>query len=297
MGDYTIGIDLGGTNLRVALVDKHGTILQELERSTEPEKGPEFVVSNMVEMIQSVKGDHPVDSIGIGSPGPLNPKTGVIIEPPNLTGWSNVHIVEMLQKAINIQVTLDNDANAAALAEATIGAGAGHESVFYITVSTGIGGGYIIENKVVQGAQGYAGEIGNMIVVPNGRKHSNLNPGALEALASGTAIAHIAEEKGIKGGTAEVFRLAEEGNSKAREIIDDALTYLAIGIANLAHAVNPDIFVLGGGVMKSEKQVLEPLREKVANLLYPGLRDSIKIVPAGLGSKAGVVGAALLPRQ
>lgn len=297
MGDYTIGIDLGGTNLRVALVDKNGTILQELERSTEPEKGPEFVVGNIVEMVQSVKGDHYVDSIGIGSPGPLNPKTGVIIEPPNLTGWSNVPIVEMLQKAINIPVTLDNDANAAALAEATIGAGAGHESVFYITVSTGIGGGYIIENKVVQGAQGYAGEIGNMIVVPNGRKHSNLNPGALEALASGTAIAHIAEEKGIKGGTAEVFRLAEEGNSIAREIVDEALTYLAIGIANLAHAVNPDIFVLGGGVMKSEKLVLEPLKEKVKNLLYPGLQDSIKIVPAGLGSKAGVVGAALLPRQ
>nr|WP_144927691.1 ROK family protein [Paenibacillus bovis] len=296
MRDYTIGIDLGGTNLRVALVDKNGTILQELERSTEPEKGPEFVVRNMVEMIQSVKGDHQVDSVGIGSPGPLNPRTGVIIEPPNLTGWSNVPIVEMLQKAINIPVTLDNDANAAALAEATIGAGAGHESVFYITVSTGIGGGYIIENKVVQGAQGYAGEIGNMIVVPNGRKHSNLNPGALEALSSGTAIAHIAEEKGITGGTAEVFRLAEEGNDVAREIIDEALTYLAIGIANLTHAVNPDVFVLGGGVMKSEKQVLEPLREKVKNLLYPGLRDSIKIVPAGLGSKAGVVGAALLPR-
>src|SRR5690606_1328246 len=296
MRDYTIGIDLGGTNLRVALVDKNGTILQELERSTEPEKGPEFVVRNMVEMIQSVKGDHQVDSVGISSTSPLNPRTGVIIEPPNLTGWSNVPIVEMLQKAINIPVTLDNDANAAALAEATIGAGAGHESVFYITVSTGIGGGYIIENKVVQGAQGYAGEIGNMIVVPNGRKHSNLNPGALEALSSGTAIAHIAEEKGITGGTAEVFRLAEEGNDVAREIIDEALTYLAIGIANLTHAVNPDVFVLGGGVMKSEKQVLEPLREKVKNLLYPGLRDSIKIVPAGLGSKAGVVGAALLPR-
>lgn len=297
MVNYTIGIDLGGTNLRVALVDDKGTIISEQECRTEPEKGPDYVIRNIADMIHSVKGDYSISGVGIGSPGPLNPKTGIIIEPPNLTGWSNVPIVAALSKTIGLPVTLDNDANAAALAEATIGAGAAHESVFYITVSTGIGGGLIIGKKVFQGAQGYAGEIGNMIVSPNGRKHSNLNPGALEALASGTAISNIGQEKlGITGGAAEVFRLAEEKNSVAQQIIDEALEFLAIGIANLAHSINPEVFVLGGGVMKSEKQVLGPLREKVKNLVYPGLRESIKIVPADLGSKAGVIGAAFLPR-
>ncbi|MEQ6376306.1 ROK family protein [Bacillaceae bacterium S4-13-56] len=298
MTNYTtIGIDLGGTNLRVALVDGQGTILDELEKGTEHEKGPDYVMGNMVEMIHAVKGDKLISGVGIGSPGPLNSKTGIIIEPPNLTGWSNVPIVEKLSKALGIEVALDNDANAAALAEATIGAGAAHESVYYITVSTGIGGGFIVNKKVFQGAQGYAGEIGNMIVSPNGRKHSNLNPGALEALASGTAISAIGREKlGITEGAAEVFQLAEKGNCAAQQIIDEALQYLAIGIANLAHSINPEVFVLGGGVMKSRNQVLEPLREKVKALVYPGLLDSIKIVPAGLGSKAGVVGAALLPR-
>ncbi|MFT4416270.1 ROK family protein [Fredinandcohnia humi] len=290
-----IGIDLGGTNLRVGLVNEKGQILNEQECPTEPQKGSDCVIQNMIKMIESVKGDKSIIGVGIGSPGPLNPKTGVIIEPPNLTGWSNVPIVELVSKATGLSVTLDNDANAAALAEATIGAGAKHESVFYITVSTGIGGGLVIGKKVFQGAQGYAGEIGNMIVNPNGRNHANLNPGALEAQASGTAISAIGREKlGITGGAAEVFRLAEEGHTEAKKLIDEALQYLAIGIANLAHSINPEVFILGGGVLKSEKQVLEPLREKVKALVYPGLRDSIQILPAGLGTKAGIIGAAFL---
>jgi len=298
MSNYTIGVDLGGTNVRVALVDLEGTIIKEVNQPTEAAKGPDYVINKMIAMIAEITENESVSSVGIGSPGPLDPRTGVIIEPPNLPGWRNIPLVELIKKETGLQVVLDNDANSAALAESRVGAGKGYESVYYLTISTGVGGGFVINGNIYLGAQGYAGEVANMIVQPNGKKHSNLNPGALEGLASGTAITREGRERlGITGGAEEVFKLAAEGNSEAQFIIDEAVTYLAIGIANLAHSVNPDIFILGGGVMKSEKQFLEPLRQKVKSFVYEGLKEHIKIVPAALGTKAGIVGAALLPRQ
>ena len=297
MSSFTIGVDLGGTNIRVALVDESGTILREVEERTEAEKGSDYVIGKMTRMICEIKGNVEVLGIGIGAPGPLDPFTGIILSPPNLPGWTEVPLVEKVKNATGLPVTLDNDANAAALAEAKWGAGADCSSVFYITVSTGIGGGFVIDGELFQGAQGYSGEIGNMIVSPNGKTHSNLNPGALEALASGTAISREGKTRlGVSGGAEEVFLLADKGNRIAQAIIDEALNYLAIGIANLSHAINPEIFVLGGGVMKSEQQVLQPLRGKVKNFLYPGLQDCMKIERAALHTKAGVIGAACLVR-
>lgn len=289
-----IGVDLGGTNLRVALVRENGTIVRESEQLTEAEKGPESVITKMMDMIRGIKGEDTIKGVGIGSPGPLDPFTGTIHQPPNLPGWDSIPLARILEESLGEHVEIDNDANAAALAEARFGAGAGAQSVYYITVSTGVGGGFVIGGEVFQGATGYAAEIGNMIILPGGPTHNSLNAGALESLASGTAIGLAGQKAGIAGGAEEVFRLAMIHDPKAQSIIDEALNYLAIGIANLAHAVNPSIFVMGGGVMKSESQVLEPLREKVKTYVYPGLKHSIKIVPASLGSKAGVVGAAFL---
>jgi glucokinase len=298
MSNCRIGVDLGGTNVRVALVDRQGLIVKELSDKTEVEREPDYVISKIARMINELKCEGNVSDVGIGAPGPLDAKAGFILDPPNLPGWTNIPIVELIEKRVGLNVVLDNDANAAALAESIYGSGRGYSSVYYLTVSTGIGGGFVINGNLFQGAQGYAGEIGNMIIVPNGRKQSSLNAGALEALASGTAIARDGRERlGISGGAEEVFTLAEKGNVAAQKIIEKAINYLAIGIANLAHAVNPEIFVLGGGVMQSEKQVLEPLRKKVKEYLYPGLKDTIRIVPAGLGTKAGIVGASLLPIQ
>ncbi|MDQ0232727.1 ROK family protein [Metabacillus malikii] len=296
---YTIGIDLGGTNLRIGLFNEQGEVVEEYSRPTESEKGPEYVINNMAEIINALKDEHTIHAVGIGSPGPLNPYEGVIIEPPNLKGWINVPLVNMLEKKTGLPVKLDNDANAAALAEAILGAGSGASSVFYVTVSTGIGGGYVLNGKLVSGAQGSCGEIGNMIVNPNPDAYQGpgLNKGALEGLASGTAIGRIGNERlGITNGAQGVFELASQGDKAAQEILDEAINYLAIGLANIVHTVNPEVFVIGGGVMKSKELILEPLYEKTKQYLYPSLRDSLIIKPAKLDQKAGLIGAGLLAK-
>ncbi|PAD67840.1 glucose kinase [Bacillus sp. 7586-K] len=296
---YTIGIDLGGTNLRIGLFNEQGEIVEEYSRATEAEKGPEFAVNNMQEVINRLKQQYEIKAVGIGSPGPLDPYEGVIIEPPNLTGWVNVPLVKMLEEKIEIPVKLENDANAAALAEATLGAGKGAKSVFYVTVSTGVGGGYVNNGELISGAQGNCGEIGNMIVNPSPDAYQGpgLNKGALEGLASGTAIGRIGKERlGITNGAQGVFELASQGDKAAQDILDEAINYLAIGLANIVHTVNPEVIVIGGGVMKSKDLILQPLIEKTRNYLYPSLRDSLIIKPALLDQKAGLIGAGLLPK-
>ncbi|WP_226670506.1 ROK family protein [Metabacillus litoralis] len=295
---YTIGIDLGGTNLRIGLFNEQGEIIEEQNCSTEVEKGPHYTINIMAEAITSLKEKYEVKAIGIGAPGPLNPHEGVIIEPPNLTGWVNIPLVKLLEEKVALPVKLENDANAAALAEATLGAGKGASSVFFITVSTGIGGGFVLNGQLVSGAQGNCGEIGNMIVNPSHDAYQGpgLNKGALEGVASGTAIGRIGQERlNITNGAQGVFQLAEQGNETAQLILDEAINYLAIGLANIVHTVNPEIIVIGGGVMKSQSLILQPLIEKTKKYLYPSLKASLNIKPALLDQKAGLIGAGLLP--
>lgn len=298
VGELNIGVDLGGTNIRVAVIDEQGRIVDELGCLTEVQNGPDTAIERMITMIRSLQEKHPVKSVGIGAPGPLDAKKGVIIEPPNLPGWQDIHLIKKIESEIFLPVYLENDANAAALAEALIGSGKDAESVFYITVSTGIGGGFVYEGKLISGAQGNCGEIGNMIVDPHAIGAPNLNMGALEALASGTAIGKRGVSTfGSGHGAKEVFLLAQEGNQEAAAIIDEALNYLAIGISNIVHTLNPEVIVLGGGVMKSKDLMFDPLKGKVLPLLYPSLRPHLKLKLASLDQKAGVVGAAMVPGQ
>ncbi|GAA0371550.1 ROK family protein [Bacillus horti] len=290
-----IGVDLGGTNVRVALVNDQGTVLASHSEKTEAEKGPDYIIAKIINMIDRYKKKEPIRGIGIGAPGPLNAKKGLILNPPNLPGWDHIPLVQKLEKHFQTSVVLDNDANVAALAEAKVGSGQGYESVFYLTVSTGIGGGFVINDRIYSGAHGYAAEIGNMIIDPSGYKHANMNQGSWESLASGTAIARQAlKEFGHTGGTKEVFTLAQEGHESAVKIVHQTVDYLAMGIANIAHTIDPDVFVLGGGVMNSKTLILEPLKQKVKEYVYPELAESIHIVHASLEDQAGVVGAALL---
>ncbi|PPA69141.1 ROK family protein [Jeotgalibacillus proteolyticus] len=292
-----IGVDLGGTNLRVAEVDNTGEILQMLSEPTEVEKGYSYTLNKMINMINMIKGGRPLSGIGIGAPGPLDSQKGVILSPPNLPGWDDVRIVRFIQEHFQVNTFLTNDANAAALAEARAGSGEGYESVFYLTVSTGIGGGFVFKEKIFEGAQGYAGEVGNMIINPAGYRHSSLNRGAWEGHASGTAIGRVGKERLQVHDASEVFRLADAENQEALSIIEETVSSLAIGIANITHIINPEIFVIGGGVMKSEKMILEPLKEKIKEFVYPGLREKINIRPAALGGLAGVIGASFLVNE
>ena len=293
--DLRIGIDLGGTNIRVGVINEIGKIIDSIQKPTEAKKGHIHTINKIIKITEKLINGKEIKGIGIGSPGPLDSNNGIILNPPNLPGWDEIPIVKILEKHFKVPVYLNNDANAAGLAEAIVGSGVGYESVYYITVSTGIGGAFIVNKQLFNGANGYAGEIGNMIVDPSGYKHSNLNPGSLEGLASGTSIARRANEKfRLEGGTKQVFLLANEGNQEAQSIIDETIEYLAMGIANIIHVVNPDIFVVGGGVMESKQIILTPLTEKVKEFVYPQLANSIKIVPTALQGQAGVIGAAML---
>ncbi|MDK2920317.1 MAG: glucokinase [Candidatus Petromonas sp.] len=298
MSHYNIGIDLGGTKVRVGIVDESGNIIEEITELTECEKGYEYVINKIINMINRLKNKDSVSTIGIGAPGPLDSNKGIIIEPPNLHGWKNVDIVKMIHEKTGIKTILDNDANVAGLAEAIYGAGKNYSIVQYITISTGIGGGLVINRKLISGAQGAAGEIGNMIVLPNGYKHSNLNAGTLEGLCSGTAIDRIAKERKITDeGAKKVFQLAFEGNEQARQLIYEVIDFLAIGIANIIHTINPDVFVLGGGVTESLKKYgyIEVLSDRVKKYVYDSLKESVNIKAAQLGTKSGLIGAGILP--
>jgi glucokinase len=298
MENVYIGVDLGGTNLRVGIVDENGRILQVKQIPTEAEQGYESIIERMTNLIKEVKKAYSAVSIGIGSPGPLNPFDGLVVSPPNLPGWKDVPITAMIEEAIGIPTYLVNDADAAALGEALYGGGKGRESTFYITVSTGVGGGYVQNNRLMQGEHGYSAEIGNMIIQPGGQKHANMNAGSLEALASGTSIAREGKARlGKTLGAEDVFHLAKEENEEALAIIDEAVDALAVGIANLVHTVDPSIFILGGGVMQAKDMILPMLRKKVDAYVYEGLRGKIVIEPVQLHDKAGIIGAAMHGRQ
>ncbi|MFJ5759086.1 ROK family protein [Neobacillus sp. NPDC093182] len=298
MEKYLLGIDLGGTNLRVAVVTYEGRLVEEMNVETESEKGPYYVIDQMIQLCEKIMRERNIEAIGIGSPGPLDVKQGLILSPNNLPGWDNIPLVDMLEKALHKKVVLDNDANAAALAEAVLGAGKGKESVFYLTVSTGVGGGYVFRHQLIQGAHFCAGEVGNMIIDRDGPPHHALNIGSLETLASGTALKQQGNQRlGTNGHAGEVFALANEGNPEAIEIVDQMLTSLAKGISNIVHTIDPHIIVLGGGVMQSKEYIMTPLLEKVNDYLYPQLRNKVQIECASLGTKAGIIGAALLTQQ
>ncbi len=290
---YTIGIDLGGTQLRGAIMDQTGELLFERKEATEADKGPKHVINNMKQMIRELQAIKPVIGIGIGSPGPLH--NGVIHSPPNLPGWDNIPLAELIQQEFQLPVYVDNDANVAALAEACLGAGRGVETIFYVTVSTGIGGGYVINREVIRGAMSCTGEVGNMIIASNGPVAHGLNIGSWESLASGTAIGHRGEEElQIDSGAKGVFQLAKEGNPIAQKIVQESLHYLAIGLANIITMVNPHKIILGGGVMQSVGQDLPLLAKEVDTLVYPQLKGTTELALSTLGKDVGVIGAGLL---
>jgi len=288
---YRIGVDIGGTNLRAAVINQAGQIIKRVAMKTFAAKGPDFVIQNLQQMIRSLLQEYPVTHIGLACPGPLDARAGLILNPPNLPGWDRIDLKGRLAATFDIPVTLDNDANAAALGEALFGAGKGKRSVFYVTISTGIGGGFVYNGNIIQGAHFCAGEVGNMIIRPDGPAHPMLNQGSWETLASGTALTHqalqIDQDKSL-------FQLEQEGNVQAKEALEQFVAHLATGIANLVHILDPDTIILGGGVMKSRHLFWEQLQKAVDERLYPQLRGKIDLQAAQLEDDAGIIGAAFL---
>lgn len=296
---YYIGIDLGGTNVRVAKVDEEGTIVQDVIAPSHGLEGPEVISNNMIELLKQFDLSD-VLSIGLAIPGPVDGQINAITMATNIPGCEGYPFAEKMEKATGVKVFLDNDANAAGLAEAVLGSGKGYNSVYYITHSTGIGGGYVVDGKIISGHKGYAGEIANIIVDPAAKQYeyyAHLNRGGVETVASGTAIGFKGNEligDECKSGS-DVFKLAKQGNQIALDIIDKMAKDVATCMANICAVVAPDCFVIGGGVSHSADQYFDKMVEYFKTMAHPGMRD-IPVVLASL-KEPGVLGAAMIGRS
>ena len=308
-----IGIDLGGTKISTALADSAGTIIAHDYRETHATAGQKAVIERMLGgarqvMAQAGVTQTQVAAVGIGAPGPLDIEAGVVVAPPNLPGWDRVPLKRLIEDELGIATFLENDANAAALGEFRFGAGRGAEHMIYVTVSTGIGGGLILDGKLYHGASGMAGEIGHVTIIPNGPRCGCGNRGCLEALASGTAIARQARERvargvptliaDLAGGTPEritaklVAEAANQGDKEAQEILAEAMNYLGIGMANLVNLFNPQLIVIGGGLTNIGEPLFGPVRRVIARRAFRTPARVVQVVRAELGDHVGVLGAA-----
>jgi len=286
-----IGIDLGGTKIAGILIAPSGKILMDVQIPTEAKKGKKQVLKNIKKAIRLLIHSHKgkVKAIGIGAPGPIIYEKGIVIGAPNLPGWKKVHIKDILEQEFKLPVFVDNDANCAALAELKFGAAKKCKHVIYMTISTGIGGGIIIDRKVYRGAIGSAGEFGHMIIMPNGPKCSCGNYGCLEALASGSAIRR---KTGMDAIALELA--ARQGDKKALQVIEKVGFYLAIGVANMVNTFNPEMVIIGGGLSNMRELLMKPILKNYKKYTLKLPQKYAKIVKAKLGGKAGVLGAAVL---
>jgi len=311
-----LAVDLGGTQIRAALCDPDGQIHRRTARPTLALEGPESVIARIKDAVSEVIEGFPVEQItgvGIGSPGPLDPMQGVVISAPNLPGWHNVPLRDIVSAHVGRPAYLGNDANVAGLAETLWGAARGEREVIYLTISTGVGSGIITDGRLVLGVRGLAGEAGHIIVMADGPLCGCGNRGCVEAFAAGTGIASFVREQLSAGVQSQVRTLvdgdlarvsariisqaARAGDALACEAFRRAGHYLGIGIANLLYLFNPHMIVLGGSVMKSGDLLMDAMWQAIRTLAKPAYVEGLTIVPAALGDDVGLLGAAALVVQ
>jgi glucokinase len=305
---YAVGMDIGGTNIRAALVSSNGEIVKREQRETKPGRGFEAVFTEIVQMLSnmtSAADAGKVAGIGIGAPGPLDPKEGVIISTHNL-GWKDVPLKKLVQERIPLPVYIDGDSNLAAFGEKWLGAARGVNDFVCLTLGTGVGGALILNGRIYHGATGAAGHIGHYIVDPDGPTCGCGGRGHLEAYASATAIVRRTIEA-IKAGQKSlipdlvegdlsqltsflVFKAAKAGDGLALRIFRETGAYIGLVITSLTNIVNPELVVIGGEVAEAGDLLFDPIREYVAEKV--SLVPQPRIVPAMLGSDAGAIGAA-----
>ena len=302
-----VGIDLGGTQLRVALADGRGRLRTSVRHSTEAARGRRHVIDRIVKAVAEAleaEGVSPrqVGALGIGLPGPVDPAAGLVISPANLPGFRNVPLNRILSRATGIPSYLHHDAHLAALGEHRRGAARGASELIYVTVSTGIGAGLLLRGELYAGAHGIAGEIGHIVVQNDGPLCICGNRGCVEAISSGTGIARAAREAaprrpdsalhGLEHPAAEdVVRAARGGDALATFILETAGTYLGIALGTLINLFNPQLIVLGGSVLKAGPPLLQPMRREMIASSWRASRRGLRIVPPALGGDAGLIGA------
>lgn len=314
MKKYRIGVDVGGTNVKIALVDLDGKIAFSNTVPTRAEMGYEAGVNNIKQAIkdlmqESNQTNKTVEAIGFGLPGQIDYKEGIVKNLPNIPGWVNIPLAKIIEDEFLIPTRLDNDVRCAALGELNFGAGKGCENLICITVGTGIGSGIILNGKLVRGAANAAGEIGHIKMEMNGGPLCGCGDyGCFEAYASGPAIVTMAKEY-ISGGKSAKYKemaadgiitpyivaqAALQGDTVSIQIFKQMGKIIGIGLASVVNLLNPEKIIIGGGVADAGDILLEPIRRTIQDRAMPIQANSLKVVPAQLANGAGVIGASLL---
>ena len=291
--NYAVGIDIGGTNTRVAIIDEKLNIVERIQFRTNAQD-PYETIGNIKKQLD--KFTYEYIGVGVSCPGPLDLVNGIVLNTPNLKGkWWNFPITKELSAITGLPVFLENDANLAALAEATVGKGKGKRYVQFLTISTGVGSGLVIDKNIYIGAHGFAHEIANMCLWRDGPSHGTIYPGGIEAICSGTAITNRAIQAGLDVKHAgEVNDLAKTGNKDALRIMEDAKEYLANALATIYAIVDPEIIILGGSVALKVEGFVEDVEQRVKTKVYPVMKDLIFITKSNLNEDSGLIGAGCL---
>ena len=318
MSANVIGVDMGGTKILSAVIGPEGNILGTAKVPTKADRGPSVVIDRIADSIRKAidkSGVAPtsIAAVGIGAPGPLDPATGVVIFAPNLR-WKDVRLKDELEARVGFPTFVDNDVNVGTLGEHVFGAGQGFQNVVGIFVGTGIGGGIILQGELFHGASKTAGEIGHIIVKAGGPRCGCGTRGCLEAMASRTAMTKQFQ-KSIKKGQKSVLSELTGGDLTAirsgvlakairlndkltLKVIKKTTKYLGVGIGSIVNFLNPEMIVLGGGVVEAlDDTFLDDIRAAAEKYALPNTLSGVQIVPAKLGDNAGILGAAALARQ
>ncbi|MBM3264965.1 MAG: ROK family protein [candidate division Zixibacteria bacterium] len=311
-GRHILGIDIGGTKLAVVAADRGGNVLHKVRRATEAARGPRVIVDTLCDMAReamtmAATDPNDIAGIGVSCGGPLDTATGMVYSPPNLPGWDGIPLKAWLEEGLGIATCIENDANASALAEWLYGAGRGYRNVVYMTMSTGIGGGLILDGRLYRGTGDAAGEVGHMTILPGGPRCGCGKNGCLEALCSGPAIARRAREAlghdaasrmlELTGGNMEavtaetVMEAARQGDASALRLVDETAYYMAIGLGNIVNVLNPEIIIIGTIIVKAGDLLLDPIHRYLRQETWDRVYRMVRIAPAELGNAVGDLAA------
>lgn len=308
-----IGVDVGGTKVAVGAVDENGIILQQTRAPMAANEGASTglaAVAGAIRALLQKTGEGSARGIGICAPGPLDPERGVVINPPNLPCWRNYPLAAEVERVLGLPVKLDNDGNAAALAEARWGAGRGYRNVFYATLGTGIGTGIVFDGRIYHGRTGAAAEGGHVSIDYRGPRCGCGKPGCIEVLAAGPAIARRARSKLAAGGRSAILKLAggnleavsselvgqafATGDALAREVLLETVDLLALWLGNMVDLLEPDVMVIGGGVAAMISPLFDEIRTRLPACCINSRCREIPLVMARYGADAGIAGGAAL---
>ncbi len=312
MSRYIVGVDLGGTNIKTAIVTDGREVVAKESRSTDAAAGPDAVMELMAASVTELTAQNniamsDVMAVGLGAPGPMNWQTGIVYSPPNLPGWNNVPLADEMKRRLGVPCYVDNDANVACYGEYWMGAGQGAESIVVFTLGTGVGGGIVVFNQLLRGKDGTAAELGHIKVQRDGRLCGCGARGCLEAYASVTGMTRTAREgweaadtalKDMADGNPEVVtgkmihEAAVAGDAYAKDVFKETTIWLGLGAASMVNALNPERIVLCGGMINAGDMLFDTVRETVRENAFDVPADRCEILPAGLGGDSGVLGCA-----